>query len=89
MGRETILYKSEEEKTTGEIAVLLSKIAERVEQGSISLGQGESKITLDFPKSLTLEIKVEEEVKVKTKRSIEIELEWIVGDEKQGGVVIG
>ena len=79
MGQETVLFKSEERKSLGEIATVLRQVADRVEQGSISLGQGADKIVLDFPGTLTLEIKVEEEQKKFLKRSLEIELEWTVG----------
>ena len=88
MGREVVLFKSEERKTNKEAADLLRLVAEKVEQGQITLGQNENKITLDFPKNLTLEVKVEEEEKVKVKRSLEIELEWVLGEEEQGGLVI-
>jgi amphi-Trp domain-containing protein len=55
----------------------------------MTLGQNENSITLDFPRSMILEIKVEEEEKRNIKRSLEIELEWILGSEEQGGLVIG
>ena len=55
----------------------------------MTLGQNENSITLDFPRNMILEIKVEEEEKRNIKRSLEIELEWILGSEEQGGLVIG
>ena len=88
MGQETVLFKSEAEKSSTEIAVLLRQVADKVEQGSMTLGQNENKITLDFPRNMTLEIKVEEEEKNVTKRSLEIELEWIVGGKEQGRLTI-
>lgn len=90
MGRETVLFKSEERKSLGEVAAVLRQVADKVEQGSISLGQGDSKVVLDFPGTLTLEIKAEEEEKRHRKRSLEIELEWAVGiEEEAAGLVIG
>ncbi|MDD3617959.1 MAG: amphi-Trp domain-containing protein [Desulfobulbaceae bacterium] len=88
MGRETVLFKSEEKKTRSEIAEVLRLMADRVEQGRISLGNEAGHVDLDFPENLTLEIKAEEETGRKTKRSLEIELEWPVGGEEQGGAVI-
>jgi amphi-Trp domain-containing protein len=88
MGREIVLFKSEEKKSINEIASILRTVADKVEQGTITLGQNENRITLEFPKSLVLEIKVEEEEKANIKRSLEIELEWIVGAEEQGSLVI-
>jgi amphi-Trp domain-containing protein len=42
MGREKVLFKSEERKSLGEVAAVLRQVADKVEQGSISLGQGDS-----------------------------------------------
>jgi amphi-Trp domain-containing protein len=89
MGNEVILFKSEEKKSSSEIAAILRQVADRVEKGSMTLGQNENSITLDFPRTMILEIKVEEEEKRNIKRSLEIELEWILGSEEQGGLVIG
>jgi amphi-Trp domain-containing protein len=88
MGREIVLFKSEEKKSSNEIASILRTVADKVEQGTMTLGQNENRITLDFPKSMVLEIKVEEEEKANIKRSLEIELEWVVGAEEQGSLVI-
>ena len=89
MGRETVLFKSEEKKTKQEIAGTLRLLADKVEHGNISLSSEAGSVILEFPDNMTLEIKVEEETKHKTKRSLEIELEWIVGGDEQGSMVIG
>ena len=89
MGRETVLFKSEEKKTRNEAAELLRLIADKVEQGQITLGQNNNQVTLDFPGNLVVEVKAEEEEKVKVKRSLEIELEWVLGEEGQSGLTIG
>ena len=89
MGRETVLFESEEIKTRGEAAEILRKIAEKVESGTVSLQKGDNTFDIDFPPNLKLEIKAEEESGKKTKRSFEIELEWIVGNHDQGSMVIG
>ena len=88
MGREIVLCKSEEKKSSNEIASILRTVADKVEQGTMTLGQNENRITLDFPPNMVLEIKVEEEEKANIKRSLEIELEWVVGSEEQGSLVI-
>lgn len=88
MGRELILFKSEEKKTGSEIASVLRQIAGRIEKGTLTLGRDDDAITLDFPQNMILEIKVEEEEKKYLKRSLEIEIEWIVGEEDQGKLVI-
>lgn len=89
MGRETVLFKSEEKKSRNEAAAILRQITDKLETGSLSLQQGNESLNLDFPQSITLEIKAEEESGNRIKRSLEIELEWIVGDQNQGSMVIG
>lgn len=92
MGREKLLFKSEEKKNSVEIVAFLRNIADKIEQdGSMTLLQGEDRVVLDFPNSMTMEIKVEDEEKKRkgTKRTFEIELEWYPdSDYKQSSVVI-
>ncbi len=89
MSRETVLFKNEEKKTRNEVVEILKTIVDKIEQGKIALSNNTGSVELDLPQNLTLEIKVEEEIKRKTKRSLEIELEWIVGGDDQGEMVIG
>jgi len=89
MGREIILFNSEEKKTKNEIADILRLLASKVEQGNLSLSNEAGAVDLEFPENMILEIKAEEEVKQKIKRSLEIEIEWIVGSDDQGSMVIG
>ena len=89
MGREVVLFKSEEKKTAGEIADALRLIAEKIESGTMTLKQSDNEIVLDFPGAMKFELKVEEEHGRKLKKSFEIELEWIPGeDASQGGASI-
>ncbi len=79
---EKILFKSEEKKSSLEIATMLRNIADKIEQGHMVLRQDENEVSLDFPDHMTLEIKVEEEIKRTkgTQLKLEIELEWYPGD---------
>ena len=88
MGIETVLFKSEEKKTSGDIAMTLRQIADKIDDGTMTLKQGAEEITLEFPKNMVLELKIEEEQGKRLKKSLEIELEWIVGDEEAGGATI-
>lgn len=90
MGRETILFKSEEKKTQAEAAAVLRTIADKVESGTITLTAQGGEVTLDIPEQVTLEIKAEEEEGQSIKRSLEIEIEWAEGDQAgpAGGVSI-
>ena len=84
MGRETVLFKSEERKASSDIANTLRQI----DDGSMILKQGSEEITLEFPKNMVLELKIEEEQGKRLKKSFEIELEWIIGEEQAGGATI-
>ena len=88
MGRETVLFKSEEKKASGEVANTLRQIADKIDDGTMILKQGSEEITLEFPKNMVLELKIEEEQGKRLKKSFEIELEWIIGEEQAGGAAI-
>ena len=89
MGKETVLFKSEEKKASSEIANTLRQIADKIDDGNMILKQGSKEITLEFPKNMVLELKIEEEQgKKRLKKSFEIELEWIIGEEQADGATI-
>jgi len=88
MGRETVLFKSEEKKTSHDIANTLRQIAGKIDDGTMILKQGSEEITLEFPKNMVLELKIEEEQGKRLKKSFEIELEWIIGEEQSDGTTI-
>lgn len=88
MGRETVLFKSEEKKASSDIAKTLRQIADKIDDGTMILKQGSEEITLEFPKNMVLELKIEEEQGKRLKKSFEIELEWIIGEEQCGGATI-
>ena len=89
MGRETVLFRSEEKKASSDIANTLRQIADKIDDGTMILKQGSEEITLEFPKNMVLELKIEEEQgKKQLKKSFEIELEWIMGEEQSDGATI-
>ena len=88
MGKETVLFKSEEMKASSDIANTLRQIADKIDDGTMILKQGSEEITLDFPKNMVLELKIEEEQGKRLKKSFEIELEWIIGEEQSDGATI-
>ena len=89
MGRETVLFKSEEKKASIDVANTLRQIADKIDDGTMILKQGSEEITLEFPKNMVLELKIEEEQgKKKLKKSFEIELEWVIGEEQADGATI-
>ena len=55
------MFKSEEKKTSSDIAITLRQIADKIDDGTMILKMGSKEITLEFPKNMVLELKVEEE----------------------------
>ena len=88
MGRETVLFKSEERKSRDDVVQVLRLLADKIESGKLNLSNAGGSVELELPANLTLEIKVEEETKHRTKRSLEIELEWTEGEDS-GPTMIG
>ena len=88
MGTETVLFKSEEKKTSSEVASTLRQIADKIDSGTMTLKQGSEEITLEFPENIVLELKIEEEQGKRLKKSFEIELEWIIGEQQADGATI-
>jgi len=80
MGRETVLFKTEEKMSRAAAADLLRRIADRLDSGEVVLQQGEAKTRLKIPERVEMEIKAEKEVgRKKKKKKLELEIEWIVG----------
>ncbi len=83
MGRETILFKSEEKMSSTEAANLLRTIADKVEKGKVTLTQGSKETRLKIPGRVEVQLKAEkEEGRRKVSKKLEIEIEWIVGGSK-------
>jgi amphi-Trp domain-containing protein len=85
MGKETVLFKSEQKMSIGDAVVFLRKVADKLEKQQVILIQGDKEVTLNIPDRIELEVKAEKEVgKRKTKEKLEFEIEWIVGDKGKG-----
>lgn len=90
MGKEVVLFSSEEPRDRQSVAAFLRQLADKLEQGQVILRQGKEEVILDIPNKVVLELKAEEEFKKKkTQRTLEVEIEWIVGDEAGGPVSLG
>ncbi len=90
MGRETVLFRSEEHKTRPEVVGFLRGLADRVEKGEVTFQQGDDSVTVNLPHNLVLELKVEtEDKKGREKRTLEVEIEWYEGDNGDTGVTFG
>ena len=88
MGKEKILFKSEEKMSAKEAANILRTIANKIEKGKVTLAQGNKNTSLKIPQRVEVELKAEKETgRKKTTNKLEIEIEWIVGGTKQAGAV--
>ena len=88
MGQETVLFKSEEKKSSTDVAHAQRQIADKIDVGTMILRKGSEEVMIEFPKNMILELKIEEEQGPRLKKSFEIEIEWIVGNEQDGGATI-
>lgn len=82
MGKEVVLFASEEHVNAQHVSDFLRQLADKVEAGEVTLSKGSESLTLTLPQKLVLEVKAEEEEKGKgTKRSLEVEIEWMEGED--------
>ena len=80
MGRETVLFKTEEKMSRSQVAELLNALAEKIENGKVILQQGTEEVKLKIPDRVELEVKAEKEAgKRRTRKKLELEIEWLVG----------
>ena len=90
MGKEIVLFSTEEKSDRASVAAFLRQLADKVAEGKVVLISGSEELTMELPNNLVLEIKAEEEAKKnKTKHSLEVEIEWYSGDDGGGGVTLG
>ena len=90
MGKEIVLFESEERQDVQSVAQFLHQLADKLAEQQVVLRQGKQEVSLTIPNSVVLELKVEEEAKKKrTQRSLEVEIEWFVGDETGGKLTLG
>ena len=90
MGKEIVLFKSEERKDLASVVAFLHQLADKFAGNQVVLRQGTEEIVIDIPNNVVIELKVEEEDKKgKAKRTLEVEIEWIEGDESGGVVTLG
>ncbi len=87
MGKETRLFKSEEQKTRPEVSTFLHQLADKLAEGRVVLRQGQEEITLQLSHNLILEVQVEDEDKKAkgTQHSLEVEIKWFDDDNAGGG----
>ena len=90
MGKEIVLFKSEERKDLASVVAFLHQLADKLAKNQVILRQGAEEIVVNIPNNVVLELKVEEEAKKgKVKQTLEVEIEWLEGDESGGAVTLG
>jgi amphi-Trp domain-containing protein len=68
-------------KKKSDIANTLRTIADKLDQGKLTLKQDQNETIVEFPDHIVLELKVEEEQGRRLKKTLEIELEWIISED--------
>jgi amphi-Trp domain-containing protein len=89
MSKKNVLFRSEEWKPRQSVAAFLRELADKLEEGEVTLMRGEDEVRLTLPETVELEIEVTEKVKKsKTEQELEIEIEWTV-EQAEGSVTLG
>ena len=90
MGREVVIFESEEKADRARVCSFLRELADRIEENNVVLRKGDEETPVDIPDNMELEVKFEEEMESSGKEySLEVELEWPEGGEKGGSVSLG
>lgn len=71
------VFKTESDMSRERLADLLHNIADRIDEGRVTLSQGESRAVVELPSEVRVSIEVSDEISLEsTKRELEIEVEW-------------
>ncbi|MDT8307434.1 MAG: amphi-Trp domain-containing protein, partial [Anaerolineae bacterium] len=74
MGKEVVLFASEEPHSLKDVAAFLRELADKLDGNEVVLRKGSEELAVQIPNNVVLELKVEEEEKKqRTQRSLEIE----------------
>lgn len=89
MGKETVLFQSEERHSLSAVAGFLRDLADKLDTKQVRLRKGSEELVLTLPSNVVLEVKAEEEDKKgRTQRSLEVEIEWYEGED-EGTLTLG
>lgn len=89
MGKETVLFTSEERLKLPAVSSFLRQLADKLDTQEVVLRKGDEEITLVVPTNVVLEVKAEEEDKKgRVQRSLEVEIEWYEGED-EGDFTLG
>jgi amphi-Trp domain-containing protein len=85
---EKVLMRSEEKRSSSEVANFLRDVASKIDEGSLTFRQGSEEIVFELPDTLELELKLEEKTGRTPKIQLEIELEWLKEGKLAKGIEI-
>lgn len=76
------LLKSKADFSREELAALLENLAERIRAGDMTLGAGESAVSMDLPGTFRTTMEVTDSRKRRgIERELELEIEWYVDED--------
>ncbi|MHA2227108.1 MAG: amphi-Trp domain-containing protein [Candidatus Hodarchaeales archaeon] len=83
------LFEMEKTMSRIELASLLFQLADKIEQGQLSLQYGDQSIDISIPTNVEVEFEVEERTKKgRVKKQLEIEIEWYDDEAKDDILII-
>ena len=89
MAVKNVRLRSKEQQSRSEVAQALKKLADRIEENKVTLGEGEEQVSLTLPERVELKLKVTEKPKPGTKKQeLDIEISWKEGEKDSGGIRI-
>ncbi len=91
MGKSNILFKTKELKARSEIAAFMKQLAEKIDQGKVTLKAGSEDVALELPDDLMLEVEVDvKEKQAKGKQhTLEVEIKWYEKGFERGKLELG
>lgn len=89
MAQKNVRLRSKEQRSRSEVAHALRKLADRIEENKVTLGEGNEAISLTLPEQVELKLKVTEKSKPdRKKQELEVEISWNEGESGSGGIRI-
>jgi amphi-Trp domain-containing protein len=81
VAKKTVLMKSKDRMTRQDAAAFLRQLADKLESGSVTLGQSEQEVMLTVPDQVRLKVKADEKAKRRdgNRFKLDIKIEWKTG----------
>lgn len=91
MSRETVLFRAKETRPRSGVSAFLRDLADKMDEGTVTLRSGDTAHEIVLPAHVVLEIKLEDEEKPGRglRHSLEIEMKWYDGMDAPAGIELG